>query len=61
MVRHIIVGHLEYYEIYDPITNSVGEMFSNWRDIPQYKAKLVWQIERDRQLQIKYGRCETMR
>lgn len=52
MVRHIIVGHLEYYEIYDPITNSVGEMFSDWRDIPQYKAKLVWQIERDRQLQI---------
>lgn len=61
MVRHIIVGHLECYEIYDPITNSVGEMFSDWRDIPQYKAKLVWQIERDRQLQIKYGRCETMR
>jgi|GEM_PF-6733263 len=47
-IRMRTIGFTEYYEVYDPVTNSVGDIFTNWKDIPQYKAKLQSQIERSK-------------
>jgi len=46
MVRHITLNNEEYYEVYDPATNSVGDITKDWRELPRLRAKLQSQIQR---------------
>lgn len=62
MIRHVTIQGTEYYEVYDPLTNSVGDIFTDWRDIPAQRAKLMWQTQRAKAIKQKLTRrCETMR
>lgn len=45
MVRHITLNNEDYYEVYDPITNSVGDITQDWRELPMLRAKLKRQCE----------------
>lgn len=45
MVRHITINHEKYYEVYDPITNSVGDITQDWRELPALRVKLKRQCE----------------
>lgn len=40
MVRKITINGEEYYEVYDPATNKVSDIFKDWKDIPLHIAKL---------------------
>ena len=53
VIRMRTIGFVEYYEVYDPVTNSVGDIFTNWRDIPAQRQKLYEQDARSKALRIK--------
>jgi len=44
MVEEIKINGESYYQIKDVLTNSVGDIFQDWKDIPRYKQKLSAQI-----------------
>jgi len=41
MVEKITLGGVEYYQI--RMNNEVGDIFTDWKEIPYYKAKLKMQ------------------
>ena len=44
MINKVNINGVEYYEHY--INNNVGDIFTDWRDIPRYRAKLINQIKK---------------
>lgn len=47
MLRKEIINGTEYYCHY--IDGNVGDIFQDWRDIRQYKEKLINQINKTKQ------------
>ena len=38
MLRNTIIAGVEYYEVYDPVTNTVGDIFTDCR---KYRHNLI--------------------
>lgn len=55
MVQEITINGESYYQIRNPLTNSVGDIFKDWRDIPAQKQKLYEQDARSAALRAELG------
>ena len=57
-VRTITIEGKEYYEVYEGV--EVGKLFSDWRDIGRYEAKLKQQIKRSKEITKQYENYKTL-
>lgn len=48
MLKKDIINGEEYYCHY--IDGNVGDLFTDWRDIPRYRAKLINQIKKTNEI-----------